>query len=66
MGKVEYDDVWPQCAIHRHAEFSIAGLSYNANLGMPGENRVEGHAREEVVLYKKNADLLHIPIQRMT
>jgi hypothetical protein len=36
------------------------------DLGMSRENGVQGHAREEVILYEKDTDLLHIPIHRMT
>ena len=48
------------------AELSVTGLSDDVDLRMPGENGVERHAREEVVLDEKNADLFHIPIHRMT
>jgi hypothetical protein len=58
--KVENDHVRAQRAIHFKAKFSIGGFSNDLNLRMPRKNRVQGHTSEKMVLYKKNAYLLHI------
>ena len=64
--EIEHDHIGPQRAVHRDAELPIAGFADDLNLCMAGEDRVQGHAGEEMVLDKKNSNLLHIPIHRIT
>lgn len=52
-------------AVHGDAEFSVAGLTDDGDLRVPGEDGVQGHAGEEMILDEEDTDLLHIPIQRI-